>query len=444
MKSFFDEIQQENIAEISEYVAANSSKVEDESDLDPLMEKIGDARLVLLGEASHGTHEYYMWRARITQRLIKEKGFSFVGVEGDWPDCYRINRFVKGYKDAGEDSMEILKSFKRWPTWMWANWEIKAFMEWLREENNDKPIGKKVGFYGLDVYSLWESILMIIDYLDKTDPKAAEKARAAANCFEPFGDDEGVAYARSTEMVPSGCEDEVIEMLQEIVRKIPQYDSDQEAVFSTEQNAYVTVNAEKYYRAMIKPGPDSWNIRDRHMAESLDRLLSHHGENSKAIVWEHNTHIGDARATRMSTQGMVNIGQLVREKYGKENTVLVGFGSYKGSVIAGKNWGAPMEKMPVPPARANSWEAILHAIEPKDKLMIMDGGFVDKQPKIPVGHRAIGVVYRPDQEYYGNYVASMIPSRYDSFIFLDETEALNPIHIRPDGDKMPETYPWKL
>lgn len=441
MKALFDELQQENIAEISQYAKASTTALNNSVDLDPLMERIGDARLVMLGEASHGTHEYYQWRATISRRLIEEKGFNFIAVEGDWPDCYQINRFVKRYKDAGSDAREVLGSFRRWPTWMWANWEVKALADWMHDYNQNKAPGQKAGFYGLDVYSLWESILMIINYLDKTDPDAAKTARETANCFEPFGYDNFHSYARSTRMVPAGCEEEVIKLLQKIVKNTTRYDSDREAVFSTEQNAYVSVNAEKYYRAMVQYGPDSWNIRDRHMADTLDRLLAFHGNGSKAIIWEHNTHIGDARATNMANQGMVNIGQLVREKF-RDDVVLVGFGSYQGNVIAGKSWGAPIENMPLPPARSNSWEAILHHILPNDKLMIFEKDNVDRAYNIPVGHRAVGVVYNPENDYYNNYVASLIPERYDAFVYLDQTEALHPIHLRPDGDKIPETYPW--
>lgn len=444
MKNNFDEIQQDNVIEITSFLKDTTHKLESDQDLDPLMEKIGDARLVLLGEASHGTHEYYLWRAKISQRLIKEKGFDFIAVEGDWPDCYRINRFVKGYAGAGDDSEEVLRSFNRWPTWMWANWEIKAFADWLRDHNRDLTPEKQVGFYGLDVYSLWESILTIIQYLDKVDPAAADHARKAARCFEPYGYDDMTAYASSMKLVPDGCHKEVLELLQQIVKNIPRHDSDREAVFSAEQNAYVAVNAEEYYRSMMEMGNESWNIRDRHMVDMLERILSFYGSGSKGIVWEHNTHIGDARATNMYVSGMVNVGQLVRDKFAADGVVLVGFGSFKGSVVAAKNWGADMEVMPVPPARTNSWEEILHNVTPKNKLMILHNPSLEKVFQVPLGHRAIGVVYRPDQEYYNNYVPSMMARRYDAFIFFDETKALHPLHIGGDAGKIPETYPWTV
>lgn len=426
---------------VEKYAKGEITYLNSVQDLNPLLKRIGDARIVMLGEASHGTHEYYTWRAQISKRLINELGFNFVAVEGDWPDCYKINRYIKDYKKAGLNALEVLNQFERWPTWMWANWEMKAFTEWLKQHNQGKAHNQQAGFYGLDVYSLWDSILSIIAYLDKVDPEAANNARQAAKCFEPYESD-FASYGRSTRIVPEGCENEVISLLQEIVKKMPIYDSDQEAVFSTQQNAYVAVNAEKYYRSMIEFGPESWNIRDRHMADTLDRLLLHHGEGSKAIIWEHNTHIGDARATSMSKRGLINIGQVIREKYDEENVVLVGFGSYHGSVIAGEQWGATMQKMPVPPARNDSWEALLHQVEERDLLMVFDQD--EEQPKKSIGHRAIGVVYDPHQEQFGNYVPSLIPYRYDAFIHIDESKALHPLKLKPDGNKTPDTYPFNV
>lgn len=411
-------------------------------DLDPLLDRIGDARFVLLGEATHGTHEYYTWRAEITKRLIEEKGFDFIGVEGDWPDCYRINRFIKNYEDTGEDVIDdILMKFERWPTWMWANWEVAGLANWLRDWNQDKSPQDKVGFYGLDVYSLWESFNEITNYLEKVDPKAMEKAREALQCFEPYAGDDGQSYARSIRMVPKTCEEEVVEMLSEIRKRMSQYDGDTEAAFNTEQNALVTVNAEKYYRSMVEGTEDSWNVRDRHMMETLDRLADFHGDNSKAIVWEHNTHIGDARATNMARQGLINIGQLAREEYGEDDTVLVGFGSYEGSVIAGRHWGARMQVMNMPKARSGSWEHELHNISPANQLIVFDERARELLDS-SIGHRAIGVVYHPDHESRGNYVPTVLPKRYDAFLFIDRTKALHPLHLEPEGKKVPETYPF--
>jgi erythromycin esterase len=422
----------------------NSFVLEGTSDLDPLMERIGDAKYVLLGEASHGTHEYYVWRSRISRRLIEEKGFSFIAVEGDWPDCYAVNRFIKQYPDAGGSAREVMHRFDRWPTWMWGNWETTALVEWLHRYNATQPRERRVGFYGLDVYSLWESLESITRYLEKTDPAALATAREAMACFEPYGRDEQ-EYARITRVVPTSCEQEVIDMLLEISRKMPLYDSDPEAVFSTEQNAHIAVNAERYYRAMMHSGPESWNIRDTHMADTLERLMQFHGPDARAIVWEHNTHIGDARATDMKRSGYVNVGQLVREKHEDEGVVLVGFGSYKGEVLAARSWGDEPEVMPVPEARDGSWEEMLHEADLTQHLLLLDDWKMDPhRAKQTFDHRAIGVVYNPEFERFANYVPSVLPSRYDAFIFIDETHELHPLHIEPHGHRVPETYPWGI
>jgi erythromycin esterase-like protein len=233
-----------------------------------------------------------------------------------------------------------------------------------------------------------------------------------------------------------------LHLLKEIRTKMPTYNTDHENVFSAEQNALIAVNAEKYYRAMIQGGPHSWNVRDRHMADTLDRLLKFHGEQSKAIIWEHNTHIGDARATDMTTEGMFNIGELARLAYPAEDVVLLGFGSYKGTVTAGHAWGAPMQTMIMPEARKNSWEYLLHTAGQNNKLLMMEDFSGDLFMENHLGHRAVGVVYQPQYEQYGNYVPSILPLRYDAFIYIDETTALYPLHIKPDGHQMPETYPF--
>jgi erythromycin esterase-like protein len=323
-------------------------------DLDPLVQRIGKARFVLLGEASHGTHEYYAWRAALSRRLIEEKGFTCIAVEGDWPDCYRINRFVRGFPEAGENAHDVLQRFRRWPTWMWANEEVADLVDWLRRHNDPLPAERKCGFYGLDVYSLWESMYEVMRYLRRADPDAQEAARRAFRCFEPYGEDEQ-AYAHSTRWVPEGCEAEAVALLREMLARAPRFErDDREAYFTAEQNARVVKNAEAYYRAMVRGGPESWNVRDRHMVETLDRLMAHLGPKAKAIVWEHNTHVGDARFTDMAGEGMVNVGQLVREAHAAEGVVVAGFGSHRGTVVAGREWGATPEVMEVPPGRAGS------------------------------------------------------------------------------------------
>jgi erythromycin esterase len=428
--------------ELAQQVSHIALPLQGSQDLDPLLERMGDARYVLLGEASHGTSEYYQLRARISQRLIREKGFSFVAVEGDWSDCYQLNRYVRGDAEAGPGARDVLESFVRWPTWMWANLEIVHWMEWLRRHNADLEGPQKIGFFGLDVYGLWESLYTLLGYLRKANPEALRAAHRALQCFEPYGED-AQRYARTTALVPTSCEDEVVNLLEELRTRKDQFRGDsREDFFTAEQNALVVKNAESYYRSMVRGGPESWNIRDRHMSETLERLVRHHGPDTKAIVWEHNTHIGDARATDMADEGMVNVGQLARERLGEEKVFLIGFGSHRGSVIAAKEWEAPMERMSVPPGRDGSWEDVLHRAGPANKLLLLDDVREQECFLEERGHRAIGVVYHPEYEQFGNYVPTVLPRRYDAFCYLDETRALHPIHLHPTLEKVPDTYPW--
>ncbi|HEY0868086.1 MAG TPA: erythromycin esterase family protein [Fimbriimonas sp.] len=414
--------------------------------LDPFLGQVAESRYVLLGEASHGTHEYYAWRSKISRRLIEEKGFRFIAVEGDWPACYEINRYVKGWSDAST-AYEVLSQFDRWPTWMWANWEVVELAEWLRDYNRRLPGARKVGFYGLDVYSLWESIEAVLRHLQENHPHALPQAHEALQCFEPFNRDVQT-YAWSTRVTPDDCEEEVVGLLRSM-RSLPaMYPDDPESHFNAEQNAEVAVGAERYYRAMMAASNESWNIRDTHMADTLDRLVAYHegrhGGPCKAVVWEHNTHIGDARATDMAAAGMTNIGQIARERHLDDGVVLAGFGSYEGSVVAGESWGAPMEKMQVPKARDGSWEQLFHdAAGGEDRFLDTRALLGDQRFRAPRGHRAIGVVYHPERERYGNYVPTDLPLRYDAFFFIDETQALHPLHIEAHAKpEPPETYPW--
>jgi erythromycin esterase-like protein len=415
------------------------------ADLDTLMEQVGDARYVLLGEASHGTHEFYAWRDVLSRRLIVEKGFSFIAVEGDWPDCYRVNRYAKGYDEYGDSAHDVLHNFERWPTWMWANREVVALVEWLRQHNSGLPEQKKAGFYGLDVYSLWDSLYQVMGYLRRHDPSSLPAALRTFRCFEPYGEDVQ-DYARATRWVGESCEDEVVKLLAELRSAGPVLDQhDGESHFNAEQNAIVLKNAEHYYRTMVHGGPESWNIRDRHMAETLNRLMRHHGSGAKAIVWEHNTHIGDARYTDMADDGMVNIGQLVREQHDREGVVVVGFSSHRGNVIAGSEWGAPMERMRVPAARTGSWEDVLHGVGRQNRLLLFAHADLDDELFIARGQRAIGVVYHPEYERYANYVPTVLPHRYDALLHIDESRALAPLHLKASLEhEVPETFPSGL
>lgn len=428
-------------------------------DLAPLRHAIGDARYVLLGEASHGTHEFYAWRCALTRQLIQEQRCAFIAVEGDWPDCYRVNRYVKGYADSGESAEQVLHAFERWPTWMWANREVVEFVEWLRAHNETLPVAERIGFYGLDVYSLWESMEAVVEYLDTLDPELARAARAAYQCFEPYGRD-ARAYATATLMAPENCEDEVVGVLRELRSRVVEYQDDaREAWYNTEQNAWIARGAEQYYRAMIRGGPASWNIRDRHMMETLERLMAHHGQRARAIVWEHNTHVGDARHTDMANAGMFNLGQLVRENHPEAgHTFLLGFGTHRGTVMAADEWGAPMQRMRVPPARRGSLEDLLHQVlkslreatqnKAPDTLMLIFNG--TRNGGIPgldtvLDHRAIGVVYHPEAERWGNYVPSLVPLRYDAFAFMDTSRALDALHWSAHShEQPPDTWPSGL
>jgi erythromycin esterase len=352
------------------------------------------------------------------------------------------HRYVKGYKDAGDDIRTVLEAFDRWPAWMWANWEVAALAEWLRDHNQHLPVDKKVGFYGLDVYSLWDSMREMVNYLEKEDPQAAQAVKRAILCFEPYQDNEH-AYARVS-LTEHSCRDQVLALLREVRLKAQFLDGDREAGFNTEQNALIAVNAEKYYRSMIGFDNESWNVRDTHMMETLDRLVNFHGKGAKAIVWEHNTHIGDARATNMHRAGMVNIGQLAREQYGADKVYLVGFATYRGSVIAGEEWGSVMEEMDVPRAREGSIEYILHKENPKDRYLLFNTGLVEKLYDTQVHHRAIGVVYNPERDRYGNYVPSVLAQRYDALIYLDQTRALHPLHLQPHTEQVPVMYPFGI
>jgi erythromycin esterase len=416
--------------------------LKDAKSLDALLERIGDAHYVLLGEASHGTHEYYTWRTAISKRLIEEKGFNFIAVEGDWPDCYRLNRYIKGLDAVGKKPEELLYDFRRWPTWMWANWEVASLTGWMKAHNAGLPAKERIGFYGLDVYSLWESMDVIIGYLERSDPDAAVKAKKAIRCFEPYGRNE-YKYAEERRVLPDSCRDLLVSMLIEIRKNASGYNHDLEAGLNTEQNAHIAINAEEYYRVMTNFNDNTWNLRDTHMMETLSRLRKFYGNSSKAIVWEHNAHIGDARYTDMNAAGMINIGQILREERGLKDVVLVGFGSYEGTVIAGKEWGAEMEIIDIPPALSGSIEDILHKESKEDRLLIFNR---DQQERfdIKLSQRAIGVVYRPELEASRNYMPTVLSSRYDAFFYIDRTSALHPLHIRPDGNQIPETYPFSF
>lgn len=398
------------------------------ADLAPILEAIGNAKIVMLGEASHGTSEFYTVRAELSKRLIQEKGFSLIAVEGDWPSSHQVNRFIKGYGHEGKTAHEVLQAFSRWPNWMWANEEIADFIVWLKEHNTQSDA--KTGFYGIDIYSLWESMDEIVHHLTHTDPDGGdlELAKAAFSCFEPFNR-KSDSYSIASANFSAACVDEVSKLLASIRSNQEHYQDEQEGDLNLGINALVAKNAEDYYRSVMKSGEISWNIRDEHMVEAINEVRDYHGEDAKIIIWEHNTHIGDARATDMRNDGMLNVGQVLREQNRPEDVFAVGFGTYQGTVIASEAWGIPHEVMEVPPARTNSWEEILHRTGAHDKYLIFDSDNFSAFDRW-TGHRAIGVVYNPEHEAYGNYVPSRISRRYDAFIFINETKALDPVPVK--------------
>jgi erythromycin esterase-like protein len=421
-------------------------------DYDPLLQWVGDARLVLLGEASHGTHEFYRERATITKRLIAERGFTVVAVEADWPDAYRVNCYVRG---VGDDTSadRALSGFERFPTWMWRNTVVRDFVEWLREHNRVlPPNAPKAGFYGLDLYSLYNSIEAVLGYLDKIDPDAAARARYRYSCFEHFAEDtQAYGYAASFGLTDS-CQQEVVGQLLELRQRAADYARRdgrvaEDEFFHAEQNARLVKNAEEYYRTMFHGRVSSWNLRDSHMGETLDALLAHldqPGRPTKAVVWAHNSHLGDARATEMGRRGELNVGQLVRERYGPE-AMLVGFSTYSGTVTAASDWGGPAQRMRVRPGLAGSYEALFHEVGVPRFLLPLHGDAAIRLDE-PCLQRAIGVIYRPETERLSHYFEARLPHQFDAMVHLDETRALEPLDRTAGwvGGEAPETYPTAL
>ncbi len=395
------------------------------TDLTPLIDAIGDAKYVLLGESSHGTSEFYSVRAEISKQLIKEKGFSFIAVEGDWPSCQSVNRYIKGIDQTGMDVKEVLQSFNRWPTWMWANQEIITLIEWLKEYNLEHSRTQKVGFYGLDVYSLWESMDEILRYLEKNNSPSLIQAKKAFSCYEPFNRNHET-YAVSAGFLSDDCMKESLELLESIRKNKWRFDDQEESSLNMEVNALVTAHAEEYYRTMVTSDVRSWNVRDKHMVDALDSVMKFYGEDAKVIIWEHNTHVGDARATDMKHEGMINVGQLIREQNKPEDVFIIGFGTFNGTVISATEWGLDFQVTEVPPAQYGSWEYLMHNSGAFNKYLIFNNKN-QEEFSTTIGHRAIGVVYRPEYEHFGNYVPSNMGQRYDGFIFIDKTTALRPL-----------------
>ena len=419
------------------------------TDYDPLLELIDDARFVLIGEASHGTHEFYRHRAQITKRLIVEKGFRAVAVEADWPDAYRVNVFVRG-QGEDQDSIDSLEGFQRFPTWMWRNADALDFIGWLRNYNEQNQ-ETQTGFYGLDLYSLHASMRAVLDYLDKVDPEAARRARYRYSCFERFGEDtKAYGYAAGFGL-SNTCENEVVTQWLEMRRRAAELSARDgrllpDGFFFAEQNARLVKHAEEYYRSMFAGRISSWNLRDRHMAETLDALVHHlGGKSAKVVIWAHNSHLGDARATEMGERGELNLGQLVRQQYGKQ-AALVGFTTYTGTVTAASDWDGPAERKNVRPALPESYEALLHEVGIPNFLLWLRDREVASALQRPRLERAIGVIYLPQSERVSHYFHACLPAQFDAVLHIDKTRAVEPLERLAEWEtgELPETYPSTL
>lgn len=403
-------------------------------DYDALLEMVADARFVLLGEASHGTHEFYRERSRITRRLIAEKGFSAVAIEGDWPSAQRVNRYVRG---AGDDrcAESALRGFERFPAWMWRNRDVVQFVGWLRRHNDALPAGAaRAGFYGLDLYSLFDSMHAILDYLLRVDPAAAARARERYACFDHYGgSSQRYGYAAAFG-VSKSCEDEVVAQLVEMRNRAAATAGDPDELFYAEQNARLVKNAEEYYRTMFHGHVSSWNLRDQHMAQTLEALALH--LTGKVVVWAHNSHVGDARATEMGSRGELTLGQLVRERY-PGNSTLVGMTTYRGSVTAASDWNGSVERKRVRDALPESHEAHLHGVG-LPSFFVPATALDDRRLE-----RAIGVVYLPESERLSHYYHAEMARQFDAVLHFDETRALQPLDREPHAavGELPETFP---
>jgi erythromycin esterase-like protein len=415
-----------------------------------LVERVGNARIVMIGEASHGTHEFYRERIEITQRLIEQKGFAGVAIEADWPDALRVNRYVTGTGDD-PDATDALAGFRRFPTWMWRNADVLDFVGWLRDFNASRQRRSRVGFYGLDLYSLQTSIEAVIHYLERVDPPAAERARQHYSCFDEVGP-AGYGHAVALGLTES-CRVEVIQTLMELRRWSETYIhldgvAAEDEYFYAEQNARVAKDAEEYYRTMIDHRVSSWNLRDRHMFETLEELAVHlarHRDGTKIIVWAHNSHVGNAAATEMSARSEFNIGELTRRRYGSQGA-LIGFTTYSGTVSAASDWGAPVERKIVRPALAGSYEELFHHTGiPRFCLMLADPA-IRAACQGPLLERAIGVIYRPETERQSHYFQSQLSDQFDAVIHIDHTRAVEPLERTASWEtgEVPETYPTGL
>lgn len=409
--------------------------------LDKLLNRIGNARVVLLGEATHGTSEFYRMRERITRALIEQKGFRFVAIEGDWPDAARVDHYVRHMEYPPSEWM----AFARFPTWMWRNTEVRAFVDWLRGVNAGRNLEQRAAFHGLDLYSLYDSIRAVLKYLDAVDPETARVARERYGCLTPWQSDPATYGHAALTGQYNICEPAVTAVLTDLMKQRSAYaEHDGERFLDAVQNARLVTNAERYYRIMYYGSRASWNLRDTHMFETLKTLLKFHGQDAKAVVWAHNSHVGDASATEMSSRGEHNLGQLCRREFGKE-CYIVGFGTHAGRVAAASDWDGPMEIKQIVPSLDASYERMCHeAGVPSFMLPLRDAPDALKAALLePRLQRAIGVIYRPQSERASHYFQARLPDQFDEYIWFDATEPVQPFATH-ELEGMPDTYPFGL
>jgi erythromycin esterase-like protein len=410
-------------------VKAAAKPLNTPTDLQPLIDMIGDAKVVLIGEASHGTHEFYQMRAQISRFLIEQKGFNGIAVEADWHSASSINDYVRGAGDANTPEA-ALQNFDRFPSWMWRNTDVRDFIRWLRDYNEQiEPEEIRIGFYGLDVYGMFGSIADVIEGLETIDPEAAERARDRYRCFQGFDENPQVyGYVAASDQERS-CHLPATEQLMELVEN-PPHTPLEELALSLEQNARVVLNSEAVYRAMFEGQVSTWNLRDEHMAETVDALMTHLERQSgtaKLIIWAHNSHVGNAQATSMGARGEFNIGQLMRERYG-DDAVLVGFSTYGGSVMAAHDWGEDPVVMRINPGMPGSYEALFHQVDMSAfLLMLRDDEITATQLQDARLQRAIGVIYRPQTERFSHYFEVMLPDQFDAIMHIDQTTPVEPL-----------------
>jgi protein-L-isoaspartate(D-aspartate) O-methyltransferase len=429
---------------ISDQIARNATAFDsiEDADLAPLLERIGDAKVVLIGEATHGTSEFYSMRAEITKELINKKGFTIVAAEADWPDAAQIDNYVRHHDVPPSE----WTSFARFPTWMWRNVETREFVDWLHEYNSVRPINHRTAFFGLDLYSLYTSVQEVTNYLDDVDPELARLARLRYGCLSPWESDPAAYGHAALTGHYRECEDDVTAMLVDLLEKRQDYAPfDGQRIFNAEQNAALIASAEQYYRMMYYGSRASWNLRDTHMFSTLQRVLKHQGADAKAVVWAHNSHIGNAAATEMSARGELNIGQLCREEYA-ERSYHIGFGTNDGTVAAASDWDGPMEIKHVRPAHAQSFERLFHLSEAPALLLPLRPGHHDDLRtalSTPRLERAIGVIYRPETEMASHYFEAVLAEQFDEYVWIDHTSAVTPIQTN-SLEGMPDTYPFGI